>query len=86
MLAMSWANSTTYLILERPLTDPEVKRLQKSMKSVKFYDGGITGTLDAATERAVRAWYEYRLAKPEMAIPRRPAITENFLDALGVLK
>ena len=86
VLAMSWANSAMYLILERPMSTTEVTRLQKSMKSMKFYDGEITGTLDTGTERAVRAWYEYRLSDPGMAIPRRPAITENLLDALGVLK
>lgn len=85
VVALSWANAQQYLILERPLNTAEVGRLQKALTSTKFYSGEVNGTFDAGTERAVRAWYEYRLADPNAAIPRRPAITENLLDALKVL-
>lgn len=86
VVALSWANAQQYLVLERPLTGAQVSKLQRALTSTKFYGDKITGTFDPATERAVRAWYEYRLADPKAAIPRRPAITENLLDTLKVLK
>lgn len=86
VLAMDWANSELYLILERPLRADQTKKLQKALKSMKFYSGNVTGDFDAETVRATRAWYRYRLSDKTAAIPLRPAITENLLDALGVLK
>jgi hypothetical protein len=86
VLAMDWANSELYLILERPLRSSQIKTLQKALKSMKFYSGNVTGVFDAETARATRAWYRYRLSDKTAAIPLRPAITENLLDALGVLK
>ncbi|CAN0490736.1 unnamed protein product, partial [Discosporangium mesarthrocarpum] len=86
VVALSWANAQQYLILERPLTETQVSKLQKALRSTKFYSGKITGVFDTDTERAVRAWYKYRLADRKASIPRRPAITENLLDTLKVLK
>lgn len=86
VIALSWANAQQYLILERPLTKAQVSKLQKALTSTKFYSGRITGIFDTATEAAVRAWYKYRQPNREAAIPRRPAITENLLDALKVLE
>lgn len=85
VLAMSWANSQKYLILERPLSAARIEKLQKVLKSMKFYSGTVTGQFDKETEHAVRAWYSYRMTDRNAAIPRRPAITENLLDALKVL-
>lgn len=86
VVAISWANAQQYLVLERPLTTDQVTKLQKALTSTKFYSAPITGTLDTATERSVRAWYRYRLVDPKAPIPRRPAITENLLDTMKVLK
>ena len=85
VLALSWANSTKYLILERPLSAAQIEKLQTALKSMKFYSGEIDGQFNNATERAVRAWYTYRVAAPNAAVPERPAITENLLDTLKVL-
>lgn len=85
VVVLSWANAQQYLILERPLNAEQVRKLQKALTSTKFYSGKITGEFDTETERAVRAWYKYRQPDRAAAIPRRPAITENLLDALRVL-
>ena len=85
VLALSWANSARYLILERPLSAVQIEKLQEALKSMKFYSGAVNGQFSDATERSVRAWYLYRLADPNAAIPQRPAITENLLDTLKVL-
>lgn len=86
VLIMPWANSTMNLILERPLTEVRIKAYQMQLKSMKFYDGDLTGKLDDDTLRASRVWYEYRAELDEtQPIAARPAITENLLDALGVL-
>ena len=85
VLVMPWANSTINLILEKPLTEVQVKAYQAQLKSMKFYDGILTGELDADTLRASRTWYEYRARLDEtQPIPGRPAITENLLDALRI--
>jgi hypothetical protein len=83
-LVLPWQNSSLNLILERPLPDVQIKTYQAQLKSMKFYDGDLTGELDSATLSASRAWYSYR-ADESLPIPLRPAITENLLDGLGVL-
>jgi len=85
VLAMSWGNSRKYLILERPLSTTQIKKLQKALKLLKFYSGPKNGQFDTLTKSAVRQWYSYRLANPEISIPERPAITENLLDTLKVI-
>jgi hypothetical protein len=86
VLVVPAANSSINLILERPLSELQVKAYQVQLKSMKFYDGALTGVLDAATLRASRRWYEDRARlDEETPIPARPAITENLLDALNVL-
>ncbi len=86
VLVMSWANSKQYLILERPLSSTQVKKLQTALKSLQFYAGTLSGQLDTATIEAVRAYYFDLLSTSMIAIPKRPAITENLLDRLNVLK
>ncbi|GJL94846.1 MAG: hypothetical protein DHS20C05_12510 [Hyphococcus sp.] len=87
VLVMPWANSTVNLILERPLSTIQIKAYQAQLKSMKFYDGALTGELDEATLRASRAWYEHRaMLDDTQPIPARPAITENLLDALRVIE
>jgi hypothetical protein len=86
VLAMSWSNSELYLILERPLNVSQTGKLQKVLKSMKFYHGALNGIFAAETARAVRAWYRYRLSDDKAAIPLRPAVTENLLDTLRVFK
>ncbi len=87
VLIMPWANSSFNLILERPLSSIQIKAYQAHLKSMKFYDGELTGELDEATLRASRNWYVYRAKLDDtQAIPARPAITENLLDALNVFE
>lgn len=86
VLIMPWANSAVNLVLERPLKHNQALQYQRQLKSMKFYDGPVTGRLDDATLAASRRWYEYRAQLPgDQPIPARPAITQNLLDALGVL-
>ncbi len=87
VLVMPWANSAINLILEKPLPTTRIKAYQAQLKSMKFYDGALTGELDDATLRASRAWYEYRANLNEtQPIPARPAMTENLFDGLRVLE
>lgn len=87
VLIVSSGNSAVNLILERPLTNLQIKAYQSQLKSMKFYDGELTGELDEATLRASRNWYIDRAGLDEVTpIPARPAITENLLDSLGVLQ
>lgn len=86
VLVMPTANSAVNLILERPLNELQIKAYQAQLKSMKFYDGDLTGTMDEATLRSSRYWFEYRARLDDtQPIPERPAITENLLDALFVL-
>ncbi|NQY12930.1 MAG: hypothetical protein HRT81_03605 [Henriciella sp.] len=86
VLIVPTENSAVNLILERPLSDLQNKAYQAQLKSMKFYDGELTGVLDDATLRSSRYWYEDRARLDDsQPIPGRPAITENLLDALNVL-
>lgn len=85
VMALTWMNSSAYLVLEKPLTGPEVEAFQRELKAMKFYEGEITGVLDEATASSARAYYIYRLRDDEAAIPQRIAITANLLDGLNVL-
>ncbi len=87
VLIMPWANSAINLILEKPLSSLQIKAYQAQLKSMNFYDGPLSGELDAATLRGSRLWYEYRANPDETEpIPARPAITENLLDGLSILR
>jgi len=72
---------TVNYILERPLTQKQVKKLQVKLKDMKFYKEKITGKLDKATLRSVGLYAEYRGSKYRFF---RTVITENLLDGLGV--
>lgn len=86
VLIIPTENSAVNLILERPLSELQIKAYQAQLKSMKFYDGELTGLLDDATLRSSRYWYENRARLEDtQPIPGRPAITENLLDALNVL-
>lgn len=85
VLALSWANSTLYLVLERRLHFQQIRKMQLALKSLKFFSGQASGKFDEATANAVRAWYGHRQTDHDAAIPKRPAITENLLDGLKVL-
>ncbi len=84
-MALTWDNSSAYLILEAPLTAPQISMFQAELKSMKFYAGEATGVLDEATLEGARWYYAYRLRDDEAAIPGRVALTANLLDGLGVL-
>ncbi|GAB4353472.1 MAG: hypothetical protein Kow006_18630 [Gammaproteobacteria bacterium] len=84
-------NSTVNAILERPLDEAEIKRLQGRLREMKFHYGGITGRLDESTLRAVATYSSYRRAVAagrgkEADRFARTAITENLLDKLRVLE
>ena len=61
-------------------------RFQKQLQSMKFHDGEITGIMDEAMRLAVKAWADYRSEDREAYSFYRTVITENLLDALGVLE
>lgn len=82
VLVASAAGSTINLILEQPLTENQVRKLQAQIKDMKFYDGKISGKLDEATLRGVASYARYRGAAYRFF---RAAITENLLDGLRVL-
>lgn len=83
VLLLTVANSAAYLILEKPLFPDEVERLQFALKDMKFYDGEITGIMDAATRAGVAGYADYRGAEYRFA---DAVITENLLTGLGVLR
>lgn len=85
VIVIPWNNSSQYLIAEIPLTPDQIKTFQTQLKSMKFYHHNITGELDPLTIESVNAWLKYRLKKDGNYSFFRPAITENLLDALGVL-
>jgi len=86
VLVIPSKNSAVNLILERPLSSLQVTAYQMQLKSMKFYDGPLTGVLDNDTLRASRFWYDNRARLEDThPVPARPAITENLLDALNVL-
>ena len=70
------------VILEKPLTSDQVKKLQTQLTDMKYYDGDINGEIDAATRAAVSAYAEYRGAQYRF---KDAVITENLLDGLDVL-
>ena len=82
VLVATAANSSMHLILEKPLTRVQVARLQTQLKDMKFYDGEITGEMDAEMRRRLGPYTEYRGALYRFA---NPVITENLLDGLGIL-
>ena len=86
VMALTWNNSSSYLVLEKPLSTTQIEAFQRELKSMKFYDGEITGVLDEATLQGARVYYGYRLRDDQAAIPGRIAITANLLDGLGVLE
>lgn len=85
VLVILWNNSAQYLIAEKPLNVAEVERLQKELKTMKFYDGNITGLIDDATVSSLGFWAQYHVYPKETYRFARTAITENLLDALRVL-
>lgn len=73
---------TYHLILEKPLSQEEIRRLQVKLKDIKFYDGDASGEMDEATRAAVSAYAESRGAEYRF---KDVVITRNLLDGLGVL-
>ena len=85
VLVILWNNSAQYLIAEKPLSQAEVTRLQEELKTMKFYNGVITGKIDEATVSSLGFWAGYRARPTQTFRFARTAITENLLDALRVL-
>lgn len=77
-------NSSLYMVLERPLTAPELTRLQAHLIDVKFLTPPASGELDPATLGALRDWYRYRQPDPDLPVPDRVVLTRNLLDGTGV--
>jgi hypothetical protein len=85
VVVIPWDNYATYLIAEIPLNASEIRRFQRQLRSMKFYDGEMTGKMDEATQFAVSLWSGYRATADEDYRFLRPAITRNLLDTLKVL-
>lgn len=81
VLVINSASGLTYAILEKPLRQDQIRKLQKQLIDMKFYEGLVNGELDESTQRAVAAYAEYRGAHFRF---HRTAITENLLDGLGI--
>ncbi len=85
VLILPWNNSSQNLILERPISTEMVTQLQENLRSLKFYDGRVTGKFDADTVSALAGWVEY---STEMETPyrfARPAVTTSLLRELNVV-
>jgi hypothetical protein len=78
VLAMTWNNSASYLILEAPLTDSEFSLIGEQLVDRKFL---AAARVDDRTEvmKALREWYIYRNSESVESIPLHPAITKNLL-------
>lgn len=85
VIVITWNNSSQYLIAETSLTTAQIKQFQTQLKSMKFYHDEITGKLDTQTLESINSWVAYRLKIESQYAFSRPVITENLLDALGVL-
>lgn len=85
VLVMPWANSSQYLILEKPLSSDQIVKLQEQLKDMKFLSQDSTGVLDEKTLFAIGLYAGYRLKDNDAPQFQRTAITENLLDGLGVL-
>ena len=86
VLVAPWENGAVNLILERPMTKPQITRMQAALKDVKFLDQEPSGELDEATMQAVGFWAEYRSSADDPYRFLRTAITENLFDGMGVFK
>lgn len=85
VLVIPWENSSRYLIVEKLLSEKQIRKLQSQLKDMKFHHFAPTGMLDDETLKALSSWAQYRLQNDEAYRFQRTAITENLLDALGVL-
>lgn len=79
-------NSTIHAIAERTFDPETVKRMQKALKNVKFYDGPIDGTLNEATIKGASFWAEYRMDPDTRLRYARPALTQNLFDTMRVFE
>lgn len=77
-------NSSLYMVLERPLTDAQLTRLQSHLITTHFMEPPASGELDASTLAATREWYRYRQTDTDLPVPARIVITRNLLDGTGV--
>jgi len=85
VLVIPWKNSSRYLIVEKPLSEKQINKMQAQLKDMKFHHMEPTGTLDDETLYSLSSWARYRLKDTEVYRFKRTAITENLLDALNVL-
>lgn len=85
VIVIPWANSSQYLIAERPLSAMQIKQFQHQLTSMKFYHGAATGKLDTSTLNSINSWVNYRLLRDDSYSFHRPVISENLLDTLGVI-
>lgn len=83
-LVATLQNSSTYMVLERPLGPDELTRLQTHLITTHFMEPPASGALDATTLAATREWYRYRQTDTDLPVPARIVITRNLLDGTGV--
>ena len=50
-------------ILERPLNEGQISKLQSRLEALEFYIGGLTGEMDRATRKAVSRYADHRGAE-----------------------
>jgi len=81
VLIVAAPNGTTYLILQRPLTAEEVRRVQAALGARKLLAGPPSGTMDAPTWAALATYAESRGAAYRF---KAAALTENLLAGLGI--
>ncbi|MEP3279240.1 MAG: hypothetical protein ABJN26_13130 [Stappiaceae bacterium] len=79
-------NSSVHAIAERTLDATTIKRMQKALADVKFYDGPIDGILNEATISGAAFWAEYRMDPDFRLRYARPALTRNLFDTMGVFE
>ncbi len=85
ILIMPWSNSSQYLILEKPLSQEQIRKLQTQLKDMKFSSQDPNGILDKETLTAISLYASYRNEDKDAPRFLRTAISENLLDGLGVL-
>ena len=85
ILVMPWANSSQYLIMEKPLSEEQIRTFQSQLRDMKFLSQEPNGLLDEETLLSIGHYTSYRLEDKEAPRFLRTAISENLLDGLGIL-
>lgn len=75
----AWPQIASEKLLKKGSTGQAVSALQTQLKKLGYYDGGATGTLDDATETALKSFQEHNDADPDGILgPHTLAILNDF--------